>query len=91
MMSAPVVDRGDAAVSSTVVEAVAAATETDPLALDPPLYRVVDGEALDALARCDGGVTIRFEYVGHSVVVRPDGTVVVDGTTHEPDGDGSER
>lgn len=69
-------------VSSSVVGALAAATGDDPLALDPPLYRVVDGEALDRLFEGPGRIRVEFEYEGRAVVVRGDGVVAVDGTVY---------
>lgn len=66
-------------VSTTVVKAVAAASDTDVLSLNPPLSRVVDGDALDAMA---GVARIEFDYHDHDVVVRTDGSVVVDGTVY---------
>ena len=69
--------------SLRVVDALAEATDTDPLELEP-LYNVVDPEALDRLFRADADIpaSVRFEYEGHTVEVRSDGTVVVDGTAH---------
>lgn len=71
-------------ISSLVVDALAGAGGTEPSALDPPLYSVVDPDALDALVDRDSPVRVEFEYDGRSVVVRDGGTVVVDGTVHEP-------
>ncbi|NUB91121.1 hypothetical protein HT576_08815 [Haloterrigena sp. SYSU A121-1] len=61
-----------------VVSAVAEAEGIDPVNL-PPLYNVVDPEALNALFTSDsGGVSsVEFEYAGYSVVVRGEGTVEV--------------
>jgi hypothetical protein len=61
--------------STTVVEAVAAATETDPNELEP-LYSAVDPDALDALF-ADTGTRraaghIEFTYCGFAVVVSRD-------------------
>ncbi|WP_049929050.1 HalOD1 output domain-containing protein [Halopiger goleimassiliensis] len=70
--------------SLRVVDAIATTTDTDPLELEP-LYNVVDPEALDRLFRADADVTasVRFEYDGHTVEVRSDDTVVVDGVVHD--------
>ncbi|PSP78477.1 hypothetical protein BRC81_08010 [Halobacteriales archaeon QS_1_68_20] len=73
----------DARISEKVVEAVADAEGTSPLDLRPPLYRVVDPDALDKLfsppslehGQPDGEVT--FEYRGYEVTVRADGSVSV--------------
>lgn len=69
--------------SLRVVDALAAATGTDPLDLEP-LYHVVDPEALDRLFRTDSSVSacVRFEYDDHAVTVRSDGTVTVDGSVY---------
>jgi hypothetical protein len=66
----------------TVVSAVASGTETDPTAL-PPLYDVVDPDALERLFRRrdgairDSGLRVSFEYGGHDVMVDADGSVFV--------------
>ncbi|WP_436932787.1 HalOD1 output domain-containing protein [Halosimplex halobium] len=65
-------------VSIDVIEAIADETGTDPLRLEPPLYEVVDTDALDAIYE-SGAATVEFEYDGHSVVIDDDGTVTVDG------------
>ncbi|MFB6107595.1 MAG: HalOD1 output domain-containing protein [Haloplanus sp.] len=63
--------------SEAVVDAIAAHLDVDPAALDHSLYDVIDPDALDHLvdwsqdktcARADG-VTVTFEYCGHTVVV----------------------
>nr|WP_226007851.1 HalOD1 output domain-containing protein [Natrinema salinisoli] len=61
-----------------VVSAVAEAEGVDHVDL-PPLYNVIDPEALNALFTSDsGGVsTVEFEYAGYAVVVRGEGTVEV--------------
>lgn len=73
---------GQRSTSERVVEAVAAAEGRDPTELRPPLFTAVDPDALDALLPVDGaptGVrTISFAYLGHSVVVRSDGTVSIE-------------
>lgn len=69
-------------VSERVIEAVAAAADTDPAELDP-LYEVVDPDALDALfddpspdaPRTTGQVILRV--AGRRVVVDADGSVEV--------------
>ena len=68
--------------SKAVVEAVAEAEGVNPVELSPPLYEVVDPDALDDLfapttvnGRMDGEV--RFSYVGYEVTVAGDGYVSV--------------
>lgn len=75
--------RGTTCITSHVVEAIVAAADVDPLALDPPLYDVVDVEAVARLVGCDALDAVSFDYDGHAVVVHGDGTVVVDGTVSE--------
>lgn len=70
-------------ISHVVVAALADAADTDPLSLTPPLYEVVDPDALDALARNGTAVRVEFEYDGRSVVVRDGDTVEVDGAVYE--------
>jgi hypothetical protein len=74
--------------SRRVVQAVAEATNTDPVDL-PPLYGVIDPDALDAIFRptVDGHGSnrgrgmgdsreLRFFYAGREVSVRSDGVTV---------------
>ena len=69
--------------SERVVERVAAAENVDPAELEPPLFDVVDPDALDVLfntmetgAGLDMGA-VRFAYHGYDVSVSADGTVSV--------------
>lgn len=67
---------GDVTLGESVVDAVAAAAENDPLEL-PPLYTVLDPVLLDGLFReCPSG-RVTFEYAGYDVVARADRTVEV--------------
>lgn len=70
-------------VSTRVVEAVADAAGTDPLALEPPLYHAIDLDALERLVASRSTRLIRFEYADHTVTVRGDGTVLVDDTVYD--------
>lgn len=72
---------GDQGVSTAVVEAVSDRTETPVLDL-PPVYDVVDPDALDVLfegRETHGAVT--FRYAGQVVTVRSDRTIEVDEAT----------
>lgn len=69
-------------VSRTVVEAVAEAKGIDPLELTPPLYEVIDPDALDQVfaasqtnGRMNGQVT--FSYNEYEVTVCGDGYISV--------------
>jgi hypothetical protein len=58
--------------------AVAEATDVDPLALDPGLYEVIDGDALDRLFDEERSeVQVEFMMAGCQVSVRADDHVVV--------------
>jgi len=67
--------------SVAVAEAVAAVDGTDPTN-GPVLHDVVETDALDALFTESNGVPaaleVSFEYAGHDVSVRADGTVTID-------------
>lgn len=70
-------------VSQSIVEAVAEAEGVAPEELAPPLYEVIDPDALGRLFastsnadRGDGRVT--FRYAGHDVTVESDGAVSVE-------------
>lgn len=68
--------------SYRVVEAVAREEGVSPTDLSPPLYRVIDPEALDALFHADearnaGHLEVEFTYGEYVVRVRNDPTVNV--------------
>lgn len=68
--------------STAVIEAVAIATDREPMALEP-LYDAIDPEALDAFVLSTktrptaATSTVAFGLDGHDVTVHCDGTVVV--------------
>lgn len=65
-------------VINEVVETVAKAEDVDPLELTPPLYEVIDPDALESLFannRVLGKVI--FNYAGYEVSVFSDGDVSV--------------
>lgn len=71
---------GKAALSETIIDAVATAEGVDPMDCDLELYEAVDLEALDALfEHRRPGSHWRFEFSidGYLVVVDGDGTVTV--------------
>ncbi|WP_247003280.1 HalOD1 output domain-containing protein [Halosolutus gelatinilyticus] len=70
-------------VSVRVIEAVADASGTDALDLHPPLYSAIDPTALDRLCTGKESVSVRFEYLGHTVTVSGEGTVAVDGRVYD--------
>ncbi len=66
-----------------IIETVAAADNTDPETMNPPLADVVDPDALNALiehSSADSGRTfeVRFHYRNHEVVITDDGDVDLD-------------
>ncbi len=76
----------DSSVSTSVVEAVAAATKTMPTEIDP-LYDVVDPDALDALVaslRKSGHGTVRFEFAGWIVTLTANGAIDLRVTDRDP-------
>lgn len=76
-------DRRTRSATNAVVTAVASAADTDPLKL-PPLWSVLDSEALDrffaSLTRepDPGESAITFEYADRVVTVNGQGTVIVE-------------
>lgn len=66
-------------VSSTIVRQVAAHEGVDPTDLEPPLYDVVDPDALDALldsSRTNAesfSLCVEFDYHGYEISVQQDG------------------
>lgn len=78
-----------ATVSERVIEAVAEANSVSPLDLHPPLFSVVDPEALEAVvASLDSGPDgsdgrIRFTYCGCEVTVTATGAVMVSAAVDE--------
>lgn len=59
--------------SMKIVSAVADSEGADPTDI-PPLYQVIDPDALDNLL-ADRSVTVSFEYFGYNVVFDRSGTV----------------
>lgn len=71
---------GTAALSETIIDAVATAHDVDPTDCDLELYETVDLEALDALfdrRAPDGHWQFEFSIEGYLVVVTGDGHVTV--------------
>lgn len=68
--------------TSRVVEAVARKEGVSATELSPPLYEVVDTEALDGLfseeKRASGTIDLSFEYRGYEITVENDDPVDVD-------------
>jgi hypothetical protein len=62
--------------SRAVVETVADAEGVDPVDLEPPLYEVIDAEALDRLFRGGAG-EVTFEYAGYEVTVDSEARVAL--------------
>lgn len=63
-----------------VIEAIADAEGIDPPELTPPLFEVLEPEALDTLfARNQALGKVIFNYNGYEVSVFPDGFVSIEG------------
>lgn len=62
-----------------VIETIASVTDSDPLTMNPPLYDVIDTDALDSLYSNGADVSVAFEYDGHEVHIDTDRTITVDG------------
>jgi hypothetical protein len=72
-------ERGqDGRIAQRVVDAVAEAAGEDPLAL-PPLYDVVDPDAIESLFQPGAAGHVRFSYHGRGVIVGADGDITLDG------------
>lgn len=77
-------DASGQTLSTAVVKAIAEREGVDPLEMDPPLYDVIDPDALNTLftgpanvgdARPEG---IVFEYNGYEIKVTSDGDVHIE-------------
>lgn len=65
-------------VAERVIDAVSEVEGESPTEITPPLYDVVDPEALDAVSESIGPeATVAFEYCGHEVRVDGDGDVSI--------------
>lgn len=70
----------DERVSEAVISAIADLENVSPLEL-PPLYEVIDPDALNVLFQRDATPRrVEFSYRGHDVVVRNEGDVSIDRT-----------
>lgn len=78
-MDGPDVSQTTTRISVDVINTIAAVTERDPLTMNPPLYDVIDTDALDRLFEQSDSASVEFEYDGHEVHIDSEGTVRVDG------------
>jgi hypothetical protein len=68
-----------AAVTAEIVRAVAARKGVEATDLQPRLYDVIDGDALETIvSHADASVSVSFTYAEHEVEVTGDGTIVID-------------
>ncbi|WP_247729512.1 HalOD1 output domain-containing protein [Halovivax limisalsi] len=73
------VDSVDSPPSYRIARTVAEREETDPESLDPPLFGVIDPEALDALVEsADDSMRLTFSYLGYTITVDGTGDVELD-------------
>lgn len=63
--------------SMRVVEAVAESTGVEPTQLQPPLYDVINPEALDSLFR-NGDGSVTFSYCGRTVTVTNQAEITIE-------------
>ena len=71
-------------VETKIVNAVANAKDTDPMALDCELYEYIDFGAIRQLTdRDDTSWTLSFELPAYEVTVTSEGHVQVEETRHE--------
>ena len=75
----------DDSVSSKIIESVAAVTDKPEVDLDPPLYEIVDPDALDALCQPlngdflrDGSGQLTFLLHGCTVTLYWNGTIKIE-------------
>lgn len=67
--------------SGEVLDRVAACKNTEPTELEPPLYEVIDPDALDEIftpkrnGRARTGGQVRFTYCGYEIQVTSNGEV----------------
>ncbi|SFB71289.1 hypothetical protein SAMN05444422_101402 [Halobiforma haloterrestris] len=81
--------------SYRVIEAVARKEGVSPSELSPPLFSVVDPDALDALVQGDGDsdtsqVTVEFTYLDYVVQIREGPTVSISAQDRDASMDDSE-
>lgn len=68
--------------SLAIIEAVAEEEGVDPVRLEPPLYTVLDPDALDQLFQSNGNGTdisieqVTLTYHGYEVTVYSDGRII---------------
>lgn len=71
-------DGGDEGLSVAVLEAVASAADTDPIALEPRLYDVIDPESLEGcFETADDELVITFTFGEYKVTVVGNGRIFV--------------
>lgn len=62
--------------SETVLRALTEVQDGEPAEM-PPLYEVIDLDALDSLFRGPNPGTVKFDYAEYTFIVREDAEVVV--------------
>lgn len=70
-------------ITTRVVKRIAIMEGVDPLELQPPLYSIIDIDAVEDLFasaaddRSDGAISVEFEYQGYQVTIESDDEVYV--------------
>lgn len=65
--------------TTTIVEKVADREGVAATELRPPLYEIINPDALDEIFNARDGGRVEFTYCGYDIVARSDGEVRVDG------------
>lgn len=67
-------------VAVSVIRAIAAVADTDPLSLQPRLYDVLDPDALEQLvttATTNSAVAVQFRLAAYEITIRRDQTIEI--------------
>ncbi|AEN07601.1 hypothetical protein Halar_0345 (plasmid) [halophilic archaeon DL31] len=79
MSQVQTVETDSRSVSQAVIDAVAAVEGTPPTELTPPLYDVVDPEALDKVFAGKASLgKVMFNYNSYEITVEADGYVAIE-------------
>lgn len=91
MTEIPTLERTTTATpTEVVISALSAHEDCSAVDLDPPLYEIIDSDALDKLFRGFGEssaqpASVSFSLREYDVELHSDGQVAIDGTEYHPD------
>jgi hypothetical protein len=77
------IDQERERLSYRVVEAIADAMDTDVIDLEPPLYSVIDPDALELVFAGSQSVAVRFKYNEQIISVDADRTITIDDMVYD--------